>query len=154
MKFGLIFLALLLPVCLQLPVNGQATSRPQAGITGGAVAGIVIAARKTSGDGITQVNVNPKGEFDLGVLPAGKYQLTVGAQQNPAAKAYYESRSNLKYSISVEGTAKGKVGGVVQYRETDAARKASPTPPLIIEADGKSRIKGTAKEQLEEKPRN
>jgi hypothetical protein len=54
------------------------------------------------------VTAGADGEFDFGLLPAGTYLVAVNppASTNPAAKSFFESRSNMRVEITVRDPKK------------------------------------------------
>jgi hypothetical protein len=57
---------------------------------------------------LSLVTAGADGGFDFGLLPAGTYSLIVKppASTNPAAKSFFESRSNMRVEITVKDTWK------------------------------------------------
>lgn len=127
--------------------------------TGAPLKGVDVKLGKNPGGSpAARTATNPKGEFNFGVVPAGKYDLIVSpppdladTQADAAAdRRINTSKANLrKLAIEIDGVKGGPIKKDLELKlkEPDATqRTVKPTYQDIsvtIETDGKSEVKGT-----------
>lgn len=102
-SLGLIFAVVVLGAGIgltgQKPINKQVAP---VGVPGVQVS--IVNKSTPSAKPLSAVAADADGRFDMGALPAGTYSLVVNppASTNPAAKSFFESRSNMRVEITVK----------------------------------------------------
>ena len=145
---GLKTLAILLIITLfETSVLPQGKSPGEIKPLGKSIPGLDIIIRRKPPKDSQRFSVGEKGNFDLGVLPAGRYELSVVRKDTSNARVFYESPCKPCYGVALEGTAKGKIKGLVQYRESDSTMRTTVPVWLGFETDGRQRVVGVVREE-------
>lgn len=140
---------------------GAVHAQKQPSVTGAPLKGVDVKLGKNPGGGAAaRATTNAKGEFNLGVQPAGKYDLTVSAPPDLAegqagggadnkTSNLNLSKSNInRISIAIDGVKGGPIKKDLDFKlkEANSAQRAGKPEyqdiTLTIETDGKSELKG------------
>ncbi len=127
--------------------------------TGAPLKGVDVKLGKNPGGSPAARTTNAKGEFNFGVVPAGRYDLIVsppsGSTETPAGAvgdqraATTHQPPTLGAQITIDGVKGGPIKKDLAFKEKEAEATQRVGKPkfqditLAIESEGKSEIKGT-----------
>jgi hypothetical protein len=142
-------------ICAAAPAQKTPSS-----VTGAPLKGVDVKLGKNpGGSAAARATTNAKGEFNFGVVPAGKYDLIVSPPSDLAdthagggaekSINLNSSRSNVRLAIAIDGVKGGPIKKDLDFKpkEPDATQRAGKPKyediTMTIETDGKSEVKGT-----------
>ena len=150
-------LAMVAMICAAAPAQKGPSST-----TGAPLKGVDVKLGKNPGGSpAARTTTNTKGEFNLGVVPAGKYDLIVsppsdlaetqaGAGADQRTSNLNLSKSNInRLGITIDGVKGGSIKKDIELKlkDGDASRHVGRPKyediSVAIETDGKSEVKGT-----------
>lgn len=153
--------ALVFTMVAVICAGGIAQKGPSS-VTGAPLKGVDVKLGRNPGGSPAARTTNAKGEFNFGVVAAGKYDLTVslpadlgavsGAQAGSSDQKtnLNSSKSNIyRLAIAIEGVKGGPIKKDLDFKpkDGDAAQRVGKPKygdiTLTIESDGKSEVKGT-----------
>jgi len=152
---------ILITLCVALPAIGRNLALgPQKGpesTTGAPLKGVDVKLGKNPGGGAAaRTTTNDKGEFTFGVLPAGRYTLTLGlpgeAPKSGGATANEKGLNAINVKLArviIEGGGGGKTQVVWDFQTkrqyqtlSNASGKASAPPDIVLESNGRDPLHG------------
>jgi len=158
-----LILAMVVMICAATAAQKGPTSTTGAPLKGVDVKLSRYGGAQFGGGGMSsfRAKTNEKGEFKLGVVPAGKYDLIVspppdlpetqpGKGPDPMASNLNLSKSNInRLAIAIDGVKGGSIKKDIELKLKDGEASRHVGQPkyenisVTIETDGKSEVKGT-----------
>lgn len=151
-----LILAMVAMICAATPAQKGPSST-----TGAPLKGVDVKLGKNPGGSPAARTTNAKGEFNFGVVAAGKYDLIVGPPPDsaetqpgkgpdPMASNLNLSKSNInRIAITIDGVKGAPIKKDLDFKPKDGGATQRVGKPkygditLTIETDGKSEVKGT-----------
>jgi hypothetical protein len=100
---------------------------------GDPVGGVDVGLKKRPAGQLIVARTDKDGKFRVDGLPAGTYELTVSIPANNTAKSFFESRSNMRFAVKIEGTKTGTLEKVIVRGWDPATKKVIRARPGEID---------------------